>query len=429
MKGLIFTYLMTYGGSAVALFRPYTGLLIYVCFGILKPEIVWAYAVPVGNYSRTIAICLLLGWAFQGFGDWKLGRSRPIIAVLLGFWLWSALSALVAPDQAVAWGFVEATSKIILPFLVGLTTVDSPRKLGQLAWVIVLSLAYIAFLENEKYFSGFMIERDNIIAHQMVLGIAPSLILGMQAEARWKKALGYVSAALMIHTVLIHFSRGAMLGMIVVAAATLMVIPRKPIYYVAVLAAVLLALRLAGPEVRDRFMTIFASSEERDGSAQSRLDLWRDMSDAIGRHPVFGLGPDHWPLTAASYGWPPGKEGHGLWVQTTAELGLPGGAFFLLIYLLSVVALFRWIWGRFGPVDPTLSVFARMVAPALAGFLFEAQFGSFEGIEVPYYLVLLGAGALKVASKEWSDGVQSWTPAPFVVRAQSPRSVDTMSEV
>ncbi len=38
MKGLIFTYVLTYGGALVSLFRPYYGFLVYVCFGLLKPE-------------------------------------------------------------------------------------------------------------------------------------------------------------------------------------------------------------------------------------------------------------------------------------------------------------------------------------------------------------------------------------------------------
>ena len=38
-------------------FRPFVGLLIYFCFAILKPDALWSWSVPPGNYSRTIAIC------------------------------------------------------------------------------------------------------------------------------------------------------------------------------------------------------------------------------------------------------------------------------------------------------------------------------------------------------------------------------------
>ncbi len=40
MKGLLFTYALTYGGCLVTLFRPFYGLLIYVCFAIVKPDMI-----------------------------------------------------------------------------------------------------------------------------------------------------------------------------------------------------------------------------------------------------------------------------------------------------------------------------------------------------------------------------------------------------
>ena len=63
MKGLIFTYLMTYGGAIIAIFNPFIGFLAYVCFAVVRPVSMWPWGVPPGNYSRTIAIALLAGWA------------------------------------------------------------------------------------------------------------------------------------------------------------------------------------------------------------------------------------------------------------------------------------------------------------------------------------------------------------------------------
>ena len=51
MKGLLFTYAMTYGGAAVALVNPFVGLLIYICFAIIKPEAMWYWSVDIGTIS------------------------------------------------------------------------------------------------------------------------------------------------------------------------------------------------------------------------------------------------------------------------------------------------------------------------------------------------------------------------------------------
>ena len=62
MKGLIFTFAMSYGGGLISLFSPFVGLLVYVSFAILRPEHLWEWSVPQGgNYSRVVAIGLLAG--------------------------------------------------------------------------------------------------------------------------------------------------------------------------------------------------------------------------------------------------------------------------------------------------------------------------------------------------------------------------------
>src|SRR5687768_13132702 len=106
MLGLIFTYLMAYGGAVVAVFFPYIGLLIYVCFAIIKPEAMWFWAVTPGNYSRIIAIALLLGWVLQGFGRWEFHRGTAVVYSLAGLLLWAAFGAIFAENQQVAWVWV-----------------------------------------------------------------------------------------------------------------------------------------------------------------------------------------------------------------------------------------------------------------------------------------------------------------------------------
>src|SRR5467141_2170677 len=155
MMGLLFTYALTYGGALAALFNPFHGLLVYVCFAIVKPDKMWFWSVPEGNYSRIVGIGLLLGWLAHGCGSWQFGRARLAITALIGYLLWSMMSALQAADQTVAWQFVESIAKIVLPCLVGITTIDSIRKLKQLAWVIVLSQGYVAFELNLTYLDGY----------------------------------------------------------------------------------------------------------------------------------------------------------------------------------------------------------------------------------------------------------------------------------
>ena len=157
---------------------------------------------------------------------------------------------------------------------------------------------------------------------------------------------------------------------------------------------------MAGPEVRDRFMTTFVKkkSGEREASAQSRVDLWKDCIDVMKKKPVMGCGPNQWPMIASTYGWPHGKEAHSLWIQTGAELGFVGLAMYLGFYLTVLTLLWQLTWKRTHVADPWYKYAARMSFTGLSGFVVSAQFVSLESLEIPYYTALLGLGALKLAS-------------------------------
>lgn len=406
MKGLILTYLLTYGGAVASLFDPFLGLLIYVSFAIIKPEAMWPWSVPPGNYSRVVALALLAGWVRVGFGKGELGRARGVAAALVGLWIWAGLGAVQAADARIAWGFVESLGKIVLPFVVGLTIINSVRQVKQLVWVIVLSQGYVAFELNLSYLQGYNRVREegfagldnNCVAIALVTATGLTFFLGLHARAWWHKILAYAAVALMVHGVLLTFSRGGMLALIIMSLVAFWLIPKRPGYYIIFALLILLGLRFTGPEVRQRFATIFSSADERDSSAQGRLDLWINCWDAMLKRPVFGIGPDHFPLIAQEYGWPAGKEAHSLWMQTGAELGFPGLGFLALFYVLTVSRL--WPMTReFSPCpEPWFRGSARMVIASLTGFVVSAQFVSIEGLELPYYVALIGASTLKLVS-------------------------------
>lgn len=406
MLGWIFTQVMTYGGALAALRSPHIGLLVYVAFSILKPESLWAWSVSAGHYSRIVAIALLVGWMLRGMGRWQFGRSQGIVLALIGYWVWSMLSALFAPDQQVAWTFVENLAKIVLPFLVGITIIGSVRELKQVAWVIALAHGFLAYEFNLSYYEGqnrLLVMGhggfdENCMSIAMVSAGALTFFLGLSVQRWWAKALMFSSVILMVHTVQFSFSRGGMIGLVVTAFVGFWLVPKKPTHYLMLALCVALALRLAGPEVREEFMTVFAEEQQRDWSAESRLELWSDAWDSMLNHPILGVGPDHFPLIADEYGWPAGKEAHNLWLQIGAELGFPGILFLLGFYSLCIVRLWPLLSKREPVADPWIRDAARMVIISLIGFSTAAIFVSLEGLEVPYYIALIGAGVLKLSS-------------------------------
>ena len=421
--GLIFTLLMTYGGAVVSLFRPYYGFLIYVSFSIIRPESLWHWSVPPGNYSRIIALSFLAGWALHGFGTLSLGLARKPAMALACYWLWAAISMLFCAYPDVGILFLENCAKIVLPALAGLTLINSRRDVYLLAWTIVASLGYVAYDLNMSYFSGFnRLEfagfggmDNNSMTIGLVTGVGFAFFLGLSETVWWRRYLAYAASAFMTHAVFFSFSRGGMLGLCVVGAATLLVIPKTRKNLTLVALGAVIALAMAGPEVWERFHSISdttltgAEAEEADWSAESRIELWKICIRMTVEDPVFGKGPDHFPLLVDEYefsnvfqhAFGRGKEAHTLWLQIAAELGIPGVTFLALFYALTMIGL--WKYTRHDQSDSqglTAGATARMVWAALAGFVVSAQFVSLEGLEIPYYVTLVGLGSLKLLSRE-----------------------------
>lgn len=435
MKGLLFTYLLTYGGSIASFWKPFYGLLVYVCFAILRPEHLWHWSLPAGgNFSRTIALALVAGWALHGFGNWRIRGSKPIVFVAIGYFAWQCISAVFAANPPVAWAQVEIQFKIILPFLVGVTLIESLEQLKQLAWVIVLSMGYVAYIANVGYFTGnnwlrdagFSTMDNNSACIGMVTVGALAFFLGMAEQVWWRRGFAFVTSGLLAHASLFGDSRGAMLGLVVTGAVSVVLIRKRPMHYAILALALICGLRLAGPAVVERFQTVFNSAELRDRSAQSRLELWVDCWDLMQRHPVLGVGPNHWPLNAHLYGWPRGKECHSLWFNAGAELGFPGLLLLLAFYGIAIQQSWQLLRRERDYDETWYGDTARMVIASIAGFGVAASFVSLDNLEPPYYIVMLGAGALKLAAmadEEVEQTDDEWSSEDSIVTEPAFESV------
>ncbi len=432
MKGLFFTLGLTYGGAVASLFSPFIGLLVYICFAIIRPEYLWYWSVPKGNYSRTVAVALILGWALHGFGKWKLGRASMIVLAFTAFVVWAMLSALQANNGQVAWEFMEKLFKIYLPFIVGITLIDSVQRLKQLAWVIVASQGYVALELNLSYVTGsadFLVYfrevgfggmDNNCVAIGMAAGVGFSFFLALASQRWWQKAIALACSLLMAHSIMFAFSRGGMVALALSGLVIFLLLPKRPVYVAAFLLIAVLGIRLMGPQVQQRFQTAFASENNMDTSAKSRLELWSNCLDVASKHPVLGIGPDQWPLIAHEYGWPAGKEAHSLWLQILAELGVVGLFLLLLYYCSCMWRLWPIAHSSAAEFDPWLGDAARMVITGLIGFIISAQFVSLKFLELPYYITLFGAGVLKLTSVP--EFVERHAPDAMEVESAEPEA-------
>ena len=404
MKGLLLTYVVALFGAVISLRKPVIGLFIYVGFSVLRPEAIWGWAGSMQDMSDIVAYPLLIGWAFQGFGSWSFGRGRSIVACIALFLVWSLLSTLQAIDPAVSWHGMTEFAKTLLPFLVGVTLIKTEKEARQLLWIIVLTQAYVAVDMNRTYLTGYnraFVEGfggmdNNSFGISLVTTLGAALGLFLSVERRWHKVMFGLATLAIMHTVMLTFSRGSFVGLLAVALMAFVVLPKRPKHLGAVVLAVLLGVYFTGPELAERLGTTFVPREMRDASAESRFTLWADMGTVIAEEPVFGLGPYNWPLVAERFGWPPGKEGHSLWIQTAAENGLPAVIFMLLFYGLTIVKLWPIARRRRKDIDESTAMLATGIILSIVGFCVSANFVSLRGLEPPVYITMIAVVFLKL---------------------------------
>jgi probable O-glycosylation ligase (exosortase A-associated) len=403
MKGLVITYLITIIGGVAALRYPLVGLNVYVGLAVLRPQFIFAFAGDLNNLSLFVGTTTLLGWALQGFGSWQFGRARGIVIALLAFVAWFALSTIQAMDTDIAYRALQELLKIALPFLAGVTLMGSVREWRPILWTIVLSMGYVGFELNLQYLSqginaayyGFGGMDNNSFGAGLVAVMGPAIALTLSARTWLGRGLAGVSAALILHTILLTFSRGTMVGFVVMGVMALVMMPKRPKYLLGIAVVVLVAVRFTGPQLADRYSTILVSSDERDASAQSRVELWMDCLDVVRAYPLFGVGPSNWQNVAASYGWPSGKSAHSVWMETAAETGIPGFLFLFAFFGIALVRLWPIARAKLDDENRDSIILASGVVLGIVGYMAAGQFVSVQGLEVPYYLVMLGAAMLK----------------------------------
>jgi O-antigen ligase len=425
MYGWLLSNAVTWLGALAALRYPLIGLYVYVGLAILRPQFIFGFAGDLSGLSQIVGIGVLVGWAFQGFGSWRLGRGRAVAIAYLVFVLWFLLSGVLAINPEGSRQASIELMKAALPLCVGFSMMNDERDWRAMLWTIVLCQGYVSFEMNLNYvFKGYNTAADgfggadnNFFGLSLVCVFGPALALMLWSRTWRGRAVAAICAALILHTTLLTFSRGAMLGLLAVGAVTAALMPKRPKYVVALVIVALLVVRFTGPQLLSRYSSTFARADERDASAESRVELWLDCLKVVESYPVFGVGPWNWSVIAKNFGWAEGKSAHSVWMESAAEIGLPGVSALLLFFLIAAVRMWPIARGRPAGTTADERALATGVVLTVAGFLVSGQFVSGQGLETPYYIVMVGAAMLKTTSRRGAPEIApSATVEPAVKR-------------
>jgi len=332
-----------------------------------------------------------------------------IYGVLLAF---STLQAY-NPIMAAKWSLVSG--KILLMALIAFILIKHLWQI-KVIWLMVLFIVgYISWEINTLYFFHGRLDifhhgygnLDNNGAG-LLLGMGVGFAYGYATSARyfWQRGLSWFLGALMIHAMLMSYSRGAMLA--TGTGVIWLLIHHRPRIQAALIASILCIVVsvMAGQEIRDRFWSM--TQYETDHSAQSRISSWAAGWSLSWERPLFGQGVRNSSQVIRSYsGNKRNRTIHNQFIQTAADSGIPSACAYTAIVALAIISLHRcqrmfktfrndFRNSRIPPPDDTqmqmikeMEQLTRGNLASLITFIVGAMFLSVESVELPWLLMTI----------------------------------------
>lgn len=433
MKHFLFMISVTLVGSVAAIAAPFWGVVLYYSFATLQPQHLWAWSLsqaPTVRWSLLAGVVTIGAFILHLPSIIRTARTNKVLGLLLIYAVLITMSVLTAFNPKIAQYWLEEYAKVMAIAVIASLVVQTLWQVRVLVFMIALSVGYIALEINHLYFTqggrldimhdGYGGLDNNGAGALLALGVPFAYFLAFSRVGKWvvpRRLLGAGLGLLMLHAVMMTYSRGAMLA----AAVGLGWIvfhhrPRKQAV-AAGLALVVMVGVMAGPEIRDRFTS--TAQFQTDASAQSRFESWGAAWRMAWDHPILGKGIRNSNQYSENFGADmAGRTIHNQYLQVAADSGIPAAAVYVAMLLVGLggIHLARRRLLRYGHAkedDMDEDQHARLdeaaaltlaLQAALLMFMFSAMFLSVELVELPWLLIVL-AGVVPAAVSYWLDAM------------------------
>lgn len=424
MRGLVF--LSAFIASIPLIFvSPFNGVIVWYVFSLGNfQRVTWDVFGDL-YYGYIIAIATCISWMISR--EKKSLPLTPLSVVTLLFMVWITITSIsVAAEPFAArypgraeqvwsqWIYVE---KVLFMCLVGYALTTTRERVDQLIWVVVLAIG--AWGVKGGIWSilaggtlrihgpeGTSIGDNNDFGLALIM-ILPLIFYKWQCtENRHIRRGLIIMSFLVIIAALCTYSRGALLGLCAMGAATWLRSRAKLAIGVLIVIVGLGAYAFAPPQWFNRMETI--ETYEQDGSAMSRIYMWQVGLQIAAAHPFVGAGfkATAWPMIVNPllHGIPQmtiGRDLHSIYFNALSEHGWIGLALFLTIAGCSWVNcswLIRQSRGR--PDLVWANLLGRMGQATLVGYWTAGAFLSQTYLDEYWCAIFIFDAARRVVSRE-----------------------------
>ncbi|MDX2044074.1 MAG: O-antigen ligase family protein [Acidobacteriota bacterium] len=326
-------------------------LLLYLRPNELFPEIFGTLSI-----IKFIAISALLAYV-----GGKLSSGEPLtimtievkmILVMVGLCL---LLLPVSLNPGDSWKeFNDTFSKVVLIFILMVNLIDSRKRLLSIFNVVIAGGVWVSYFAIQMFregtqmlqakgisriagVGGGMFGNPNDLANSLDMLIPLAFVLGLSRKgiARW---VYFGATGLFVVGVLITYSRGAFLGLVVTGAFLAWKLgqgKRVKMVFISVLVVGLMTAISPGGFGK-RMLTILDSNKDQTGSSYQRRELLKRGVRLVVARP-FGIGMNNYHVLSINE-----EKAHNAYIEISVELGVLGLIAYLVINIAPLLRLMRY---------------------------------------------------------------------------------------
>lgn len=398
------------GSAPFCLISPYIGVLMWYWVTYFNPHrFTWSYAYdfPV---ALVIAVPTLLGTMFAKKSFRSLLTAESLL--LFALWAWYIATFLYAYENPYFAGHLDSAkyqlshiTKILLMTFVTILVVNTRERLKGVLLVTALSLGLLALkgsIFGIRTSGEFRVwgPPDSFLADNNAFGLALNMSLPLlyfltrDVQNRWLRRLLYLCFASAILSVILTYSRGGLVGLLVVLAAIAYRSKHRLLGTAALILAATSVLALAPAAWMDRMDRMFHG--DLDASAEQRIVAWGTAWRFVQDYPITGGGFDTLPDVNVFQRYQPrplplgylSTAPHSIYFQLLADQGFVG----LLLFLLLIGACFLTLYriGRAArkiPDGQWMMYYAWMIQISILAFMTSGAFLGFLYLDVIYEMI------------------------------------------
>ena len=418
MRGLAF-FLVFVAGLPFIFVSPFNGVLAWYVFSLGNfHTLIWGGPFAGLNYAYVIAILTCLSWVFSRTDPKQLPMT-PLVILTLLFSVWVTFTSwfALAPGEDV-WAKWMTVQKILFMCLVGYALTTTRERLNQLIWAVVLTIglwgvkgALASLVHGGSEIHG---PDGGMLADNNDFGLGLTLILPLLFY-QWHLATNrHIRHGLMLMGFLVTlavfftYSRGALVG-VCAMGAVFWLRSRAKFTTALLIAALAVSIYSFAPEQWFKRMGTI-ETYQNDGSAMSRLWLWKISLRIAELHPVTGGGfrVTYWPNVTNNMlrgtdldRLTKPRAAHSIYFEPLSEHGWVGLFLFLMILGYSWMNC-GWLIrrSRNRPDLAWANLLGRMGQAALVGYATAGAFASQTYLDEFWCIIFIFEAARRLLAKE-----------------------------